>query len=94
MTRTKKGAADLFEFIEKYQLDIMLSLCVISVTMGALLLVTRYISKRRKWILIFMEMTAALLLGFDRAAYVYKGDTSQMGYVMVRLSNFMVFFLT
>lgn len=84
----------MFEFIEKYQLDIMLSLCVISVTMGALLLVTRYISKRRKWILIFMEMTAALLLGFDRAAYVYKGDTSQMGYVMVRLSNFMVFFLT
>ena len=84
----------MFEFIEKYQLDIMLSLCVISVTMGALLLVTRYISKRRKWILIFMEMTAALLLGFDRTAYVYKGDTSQMGYVMVRLSNFMVFFLT
>ena len=84
----------MFEFIEKYQLDIMLSLCVISVTMGALLLVTRYITKRRKWILIFMEMTAALLLGFDRTAYIYKGDTSQMGYVMVRLSNFMVFFLT
>lgn len=41
-----------------------------------------------------MEAMAVLLLGFDRAAYIYSGNTSFTGYVMVRLSNFVVFFLT
>ena len=41
-----------------------------------------------------MEVVAAGLLFFDRMAYIYSGDTSQTGFIMVRLSNFMVFFLT
>ncbi len=41
-----------------------------------------------------MEMIAVLLLGFDRQAYIYSGHADQTGYVMVRLSNFMVFFMT
>ena len=41
-----------------------------------------------------MELMALLLLWFDRWAYIYAGDPSQKGYVMVRVSNFMVFFLT
>ena len=41
-----------------------------------------------------MELSAAFLLVFDRAAYIYRGDSSQTGFIMVRLSNFMLFFLT
>ncbi len=41
-----------------------------------------------------MEIAAALLLYFDRTAYIYSGDVSAMGYFMVRLSNFMVFLMT
>ncbi len=41
-----------------------------------------------------MELIAFLLLWFDRLAYIYAGDVSSKGYIMVRFSNFMVFFLT
>ena len=84
----------MFGFIEKHQLNIMLALCAVSAVMALFLLITKYLSKRRKWILIFIELIATGLLGFDRAAYIYKGDVSHKGYIMVRLANFMVFFLT
>ncbi|MBQ9909025.1 MAG: diguanylate cyclase [Treponema sp.] len=84
----------MYTFIRNYQLDIMLALCAVSLTMTVLLLITRFLPQKRKWILISMELMATLLLGFDRFAYIYSGDTSSTGYVMVRLSNFMVFFLT
>ena len=84
----------MYGFIQTHQLDIMLALCAICAIMGIMLFITKFLSKRRKWILIFMELLATLLLAFDRAAYIYKGDVSDVGYVMVRLSNFMVFFLT
>ena len=84
----------MFEFILNHQMNIMLALCAICAMMAVLLLITRFLPTRRKWILILMELIATFLLGFDRAAYQYKGDISHMGYVMMRLSNFMVFFLT
>ncbi|MBO6146160.1 MAG: HD domain-containing protein [Lachnospiraceae bacterium] len=84
----------MYEYIREHQMNIMLALCAVCAMMAVLLLITRFLPKKRKWILIFMECVATCLLGFDRAAYLYKGDTSTLGYVMVRLSNFMVFFLT
>ena len=84
----------MFELIKNHQLDIMLSLCAVCFTMAVLLLITRFLPRKQKWILIAMEITATLLLGFDRLAYIYSGDTSAIGYIMVRLSNFFVFFLT
>ena len=84
----------IFAFIREHQLNIMLVLCAICATMAFLLLITRFLASKRKWILIFMELIAAFLLGFDRLAYIYKGDMTSIGYIMVRVSNFMVFFLT
>ncbi|MCR5427772.1 MAG: HD domain-containing protein [Lachnospiraceae bacterium] len=84
----------MFELIRTYQLDIMLALCAVCMTIAALLLFTRFLSKRRKWVMINMEVTATLLLAFDRLAYVYSGDVSRIGWIMVRISNCMVFFLT
>lgn len=84
----------MFDFIREHQMNIMLALCAVCALMGILLVFTRFLPKRRRWILIGMELTATLLLGFDRAAYIYSGDVSRVGFVMVRLSNFMVFFLT
>ncbi|MCR4955397.1 MAG: HD domain-containing protein, partial [Lachnospiraceae bacterium] len=43
---------------------------------------------------VYMELAATGLLLFDRLAYIYRGDVSELGYWMVRVSNFMVFFLT
>ncbi|WP_242837137.1 HD-GYP domain-containing protein [Eubacterium xylanophilum] len=75
-------------------MNIMLALCAICANMAILLMFTRFLTPRRRLILILMEVAATLLLGFDRAAYLYKGDISDVAYIMVRLSNFMVFFLT
>ena len=41
--------------------------------------------------LIFIEFFTGFLLLSDAIAYFYRGNTSALGYYMVRLSNFLVF---
>nr|MCR5754086.1 HD domain-containing protein [Acetatifactor sp.] len=84
----------MFYFIKTYQLDIMLALSAACATFALLLFFTKSITRRRRWILIFMEVVATALLFFDRMAYLYSGDMSHTGYIMVRLSNLLVFILT
>lgn len=84
----------MYDFIRENQLNIMLLLCGACGILTFLLIITRFLTMIRKWILIQMELVAFFLLWFDRLAYIYSGDVSSKGYVMVRLSNFMVFFLT
>ena len=84
----------MFELIRNHQMNIMLVLCTASAVMAFLLIITRFLPKRRKRILISMEVIATLLLGFDRLSYMYAGNTGSLAYFMVRLSNFIVFFLT
>ena len=84
----------MFELIRENQLNLMLVLCGACGILTLLLLNTRFLAKSRKIILIVMELIAFFLLWFDRLAYVYAGDPSHKGYLMVRVSNFVVFFLT
>ena len=84
----------MFDFIRNHQLDIMLALSAACFTMALLLVITKFLSKRRKWILVMMELIATTLLMFDRQAYMYSGNVTRTGLVMVRVSNFMVFFMT
>lgn len=44
--------------------------------------------------LVYLEVNNVLLLVFDVIANFYDGDTSTVGYYMVRISNFMVFLLS
>ncbi len=84
----------MFELIRAHQLNIMLVLCGACFILIFLLLNTRFLNKTRKIILILIETFALFLLWFDRQAYIWSGDVSRTGYVMVRVSNFLVFFLT
>ena len=84
----------MFEFIRSHQMNIMLVLTSFCGIMAVMLLLTRFLPKRRKWILIILELIAAGLIGFDRLTYIYNGDTSRLGYVMARVSNFFVFSFT
>lgn len=84
----------LFDLIREHQLDIMFVLCVSCATMMIMLAFTRFLRRGRKRILILLLFIATILLWFDRMAYIYSGDSTSKGYFMVRLSNFMVFFLT
>ncbi len=84
----------MYTFLKANQLNIMLILCGACGILAILLLITRFLTRKRKWTLILMELVAFFLLWFDRLAYVYSGNITAKGYVMVRLSNFFVFFLT
>ena len=84
----------MYDFIRTYQLDIMLLLCGANITIAVLLLLTRFMYKKRKWSLFLMEMDAFFLLWFDRMAYLYAGVVTPKAYVMVRVSNCLVFVLT
>ena len=41
--------------------------------------------------LVFIDFFTGFLLLFDALAYIYRGNSSPLGYYMVRLSNFFVF---
>ena len=81
-------------FLRAYQLDVMLYMSGVCGILAFMTLMTEALSRRRKSILALMELAAMSLLLFDRAAYLYRGDPSELGFVMVRLSNGMVFFLS
>ena len=84
----------MYELIRTNQLDIMLILCGACGILVFLLINTRFLSQTRKRILILMELMALFLLWFDRLAYIYAGVPGTKAYIMVRVSNFIVFFLT
>ncbi len=84
----------IVDLIRANQLNIMLLLCGACGVLVILLLNTRFLYRSRKWILILMELIALFLLWFDREAYIYAGDPGRMGFIMVRISNCMVFLLT
>ena len=84
----------MFELIRDHQLNIMLGLSCVSGFVALCVCVTTWLSKSRKLALVMIELSAMLLLLFDRYAYIYRGDESSTGYYMVRISNFIVFFMT
>ena len=84
----------IFEFIRMHQLNTLLSLGTACMTLAILLLITGFLPGKRRLILIAMELAAALLALFDRLAYIHTGDISDMGFLTVRIADFMVFFLT
>lgn len=84
----------MMEFLAEHQLNFMLILSGACAAIIMLLVFTKAMSLRRKLILILMDLNALLLISFDRLAYKYPGHLDHTSYVMVRLSNFIVFFMT
>ena len=82
------------EALRTYQADIMMILSGICGIIALFVYMTVTMSKKRKCALMMLEISAMLLLISDRRAYIYRGDVSTMGWWMVRVSNFLVFFLT
>ncbi len=81
----------MFEFLKSIQLDLMLVLSGISAATAFFMALTKTMDRERKFYLILTNIFSVVLLLSDRAAYLYRGDTSAFGYLMVRVSNFMVF---
>ncbi len=81
------------EFLRQNQLDIMLFLSGICAILAFMTLAMSSESNRKKSILALMELSAMLLLLSERFSYIYRGDPGELGFLMVRLSNGLVFFL-
>ena len=81
------------EFLKEHQLNIMLILSGVCLAI-ALCGIFSVSSKAKKIYLFVMDIAAALLMLSDRFAYIYRGDESALGFWMVRVCNFLVFFLT
>lgn len=84
----------MLDFLKTHQLSIMLYMSGICGILVVLTLMTKTLSSRRRRILAPLEAAAMLLLIADRYAYIYRGDPSLLGFWMVRISNFLVYFLT
>ena len=82
------------EVLKMFQADIMLILSGICGVMTLFVYLTDALSAKRKTILILLELSAMFLLIADRRAYIYRGEVSDLAWWMVRISNFLVFFLT
>ena len=82
------------EILRQDQADIMLVLSGICGVMALFVYMTNTMTIKRKLILMQLELSAMILLISDRRAYIFRGDTSTLGWWMVRISNFLVFFLT
>ena len=79
-------------FLQAHQLNIMLVEIGMCAMLVLLTLVINTLSKKRKMVLCFIEIGAIIMLTADRYAYKYRGNTSELGWWMVRISNFLVFF--
>ena len=81
----------MVEFLRQHQLNIMLFLTGICSVLTLLSFFTRSMPKKRRHAIMFLELYGALLLIFDRFAYIYRGNPSELGWWMVRISNFCVY---
>lgn len=79
--------------IETLQLDIMLFMAGMCGILAVMTMITKILPFKTKLILVAMEISAMVLLLFDRFAYVYRGDSTELGYYMVRISNATVYLM-
>lgn len=72
----------------------MLCFSGICIMLAVLAAITKTLQRRRKFALIYIELSAGFLVFFDRLSYLYSGDISELGRWMSRFCNFNVFMLT
>lgn len=84
----------MFKLLEVHQVDIMLALSSICVIIAVFAGITKTLPAHRKHALLGMEISAAIWLDADRVAYIYRGMPGEMGFWVVRISNFFVFLMT
>ena len=84
----------MLNYIIAHQLDMMLVLSSICGTIAILVLVAKALPMTRRMTLLFLEVSAMLLLYMDRLTYIYNGDVTKLGFVMNRISTFLDFVFT
>ena len=72
---------------------ILFGLAFFCLQVGVFLLSGHKLRNNSRRTLVLIEIITGFLLAFDAMAYIFRGNSSQTGFYMVRISNFMVFSL-
>lgn len=86
-------ANTLIGFLESHQEDIMMVLSAMCGIIAVFVLMMRSLPQKRRIALLAVEICAMFIMISDCLAYAYRGNPSETGYWVVRISNFTVFFL-
>ena len=81
----------MLDTLKTYQVDIMLALASVCAIIALFTFISKIMSRRRKIILLMMQVGAAIWLEADRVSYLYKGLLDTHSYYAVRVGNFFVF---
>lgn len=79
------------DLIRNNQVNIMAILMGVCASIIFFTHVLKFQNKKVKRSLLIIEILTLIVLTADRYAYYFRGDTSYIGYWMVRISNFLVF---
>ncbi len=71
----------------------LLGLAFFCLQVGVFLLSGHKLKNNSRRTLILIQIITGILLIFDAMAYIFRGNSSQTGFYMVRISNFLVFSL-
>ena len=84
---------DMSDTIRLISIVILFGLGFFCLQTGVFLISGHKLRTNSRRTLILLQIITGLLLVFDALAYIFRGNTSQTGYYMVRICNFMVFSL-
>lgn len=68
--------------------------CIFSLIAALCMFMSKNFDHEKRKRMLLMQICTAALLGNDALAWAFRGYPGMTGYVMVRISNFMVFFLS
>ena len=83
----------MLDYLIAHQANIMSILSCMCCLIAVFVLFMRSLPKKRRNALLAVELCTMVLMMADCFAYTYRGDPSVLGYWVVRISNFLVFFL-
>lgn len=86
-------ANTLVGFLADHQENIMMVLSAMCGMIAVFVLLMRSLPQKRRIALLAVEVCAMFIMIADCLAYQYRGNPSEVGYWVVRISNFTVFFL-
>lgn len=83
----------MIDFLIAHQEEIMMVLSGMCGVIAIFVLLMKSLPKKRRHALLAVEICAMFIMIADYLAYAYRGELSETAYYVVRISNFVVFFL-
>ena len=80
-------------FLIQHQENIMMIMSSICAVIAIFVLFMKALPRKRREALLSVEVCAMIIMMADCFAYHFRGDPSALGFWIVRISNFLVFFL-